>query len=128
MFNSLSATKSCSIKETNWLINKGICVLLFDPFKHLLLRKIVVLKTCWKSNFFRKKIWRTALALKSKKVQGVLRKTFILALLSSAVFRLKNHLKFLQNCFVREIKGFCQFLQKSAWFCEHNECFPKYLG
>ena len=37
-----------SIKETNWLISKGICVILFDVFdgcfqrnaKHLLLRKI----------------------------------------------------------------------------------------
>ena len=28
-----------SIKDTNWLINKGMCVLLFDGFKHLTLKK-----------------------------------------------------------------------------------------
>ena len=65
-------------------------VLLFDVFKHLLLRKTDVLKTCRKSKFLGKKIWRNALALKSKKVQGIFGKTFILALLSSAVFRLQN--------------------------------------
>ena len=37
-----------SIKETNWLINKGMCVLLFDVLKHLQLRKTDVLKTCRK--------------------------------------------------------------------------------
>ena len=67
-----------------------MCALLFDVFKHLLLRKTDVLKTCRKSKFLGKKIWRNALALKSKKVQGIFGETFILALLSSAVFRLKN--------------------------------------
>ena len=55
-------------------------VLLFDVFKHLLLRKTDVLKTCWKSKFLGKKTWRNALALKSKKVQGILGGKFILAL------------------------------------------------
>ena len=50
-FNSLPMATSCSIKETNWLINKGMCVLLFDVFKHLLLRKTDVLKTCQKRKF-----------------------------------------------------------------------------
>ena len=67
-----------------------MCVLLFDAFKHLLLRKTDVLKTCRKSKFLGKKIWRNALALKSKKVQGIFGKTFILELLSSAVFCLQN--------------------------------------
>ena len=67
-----------------------MCALLFDVFKHLLLRKTDVLKTCPKSKFLGKKIWRNALALKSKKVQGIFGETFILALLSSAVFRLQN--------------------------------------
>ena len=44
-----------SIKETNWLINKGICIILFDVSKHLLLRKTDVLKTCPKSKFLEKK-------------------------------------------------------------------------
>ena len=67
-----------------------MCVLLFDVFKHLLLRKTDVLKTCLKSKFLGKKIGRNALALKSKKVQVVFRETFILAILPSAVFRLQN--------------------------------------
>ena len=67
-----------------------MCVLLFDVFKHLLLRKTDVLKTFRKSKFLGKKIWRNALALKSKKVQGIFGETFILVLLSSAVFRLRN--------------------------------------
>ena len=65
-------------------------VLLFDVFKHLLLRKTGVLKNCPKSKFLGKKIWRNVLALKSEKIQGIFGKTFILALLSSAVFRLQN--------------------------------------
>ena len=67
-----------------------MCVLLFDVFQHLLLRKIDILKTCRKNKFLRKKIRRNALALKKKKVQGILGKPFILALLSSAVFCLQN--------------------------------------
>ena len=68
-----------------------MCVLLFDVVKDLLLRKNDVLKNFQKSKFIEKKIWRNALALKSKKVQGMLGKTLILALSSSAVFRLQNH-------------------------------------
>ena len=71
-------------------MNKRTCVLLFDVFKHLLPRKTEVLKTCRKSKFLGNKIWRNAPALKSKKVQGVFWEMFILALLSSAVFRLQN--------------------------------------
>ena len=44
-----------SIKEANWLINKGMRVLLFDVFKHLLLRKTDILKTCRKVNFLERK-------------------------------------------------------------------------
>ena len=68
-----------------------MCILLFDVFKYLLLRKTDVLKTYRKSKFLGKKICRNPLALKCKKVQGIFGKTFILALLSSAVFRLQNH-------------------------------------
>ena len=66
-----------------------MCVLLFDVFKHLLLRKTDVLKTCRKSKFLGKKIWRNALALKSKKVQGTFGETLSLAL-SSAVIGLQK--------------------------------------
>ena len=67
-----------------------MCVLLFNVFKHLLLRKTDVLKTYGKSKFLGEKISINALALKSKKVQDISGKTFILALLSLAVFRLQN--------------------------------------
>ena len=67
-----------------------MCVLLFDVFKHLLLRKNDVFTIFQKSTFLGKKISRNALALKRKKVQGIFGKTFILALLSSAVFLLQN--------------------------------------
>ena len=53
--------------------------------KQLLLRKTDVLK-----NFLGKQIGRNALTLKSKKVQSIFGGTFILALSSSAVFRLQN--------------------------------------
>ena len=52
--------------------------------RHLLLRKTDVL------DFLGKKIGRNALTLESKKVQGIFRGTFILALSSSADFRLQN--------------------------------------
>ena len=55
--------------------------------KQLLLRKTDVLK-----NFLGKQIGRNALTLKSKKVQSIFGGTFILALSSSAVFRLQNHI------------------------------------
>ena len=41
--------------------------------------------------FLGKKIWRNIQVLKSKKLQGILGETFILALLSSAAVRLQNH-------------------------------------
>ena len=65
-------------------------VLLFDVFKHLLLRKTDVLKTCQKSKFIGKKIWRTAIVFKNKNVQGIFGEMFILVLLPSAVFYLQN--------------------------------------
>ena len=80
---------SSSIKGKNWLKNKGMCVLLFDVFKHLLFKKLTFSKLVEKINFLERKIWRNALALKNKKVQGTFRETFILAL-SSAVFYLQN--------------------------------------
>ena len=63
-----------------------------DVLKHLLLRKTDVLKTCRKHKFLGKKILKNTLALNSKKVQGILGGKFILALSSSAAFRLQNRL------------------------------------
>ena len=63
--------------------------------------KVIKVKECqtftikkhWRSlnfDFLGKKIWKNALALKSKNVQGIFGETFILALSSLAVFWLKN--------------------------------------
>ena len=68
-----------SIKEINRLISKGMSNICYEEqlkFSNF--------------NFLGKKIWRNALALKSKKVQGIFGEIFILALSSSAVFRLQN--------------------------------------
>ena len=77
---------------------------------NILLRKTDVLKTFRKRTFLGKKIWRNVLALKSKKVQDIFRKTFIFGIvvfiLSSAVFCLQNCLRSLLICFARDIKGF----------------------
>ena len=82
-----------------------MCVLLFDVFNGCSLVKKSIgkemstiyteknwrsEKTCWKSKFFEMKIWRNAPVLKSKKEQVIFGGTFILELLSSAVFRLQN--------------------------------------
>ena len=69
----------------------------------MLLRKIDVLKSCLKSKFLGKKLWRNAPALKSKKVQGIFGETFILGLFSLLVFGLQN-----RASDVRVIKGFYQ--------------------
>ena len=52
--------------------------------------KLMFSKLVEKVNFYGEKTWRNALALKSKEVQVLFGETFILALLSSAVFRLQN--------------------------------------
>ena len=51
------------------------------------------IKNDWRSqniDFLRKMIWRNALALKRKTLQGIFGETCILALLHSAVFGLKK--------------------------------------
>ena len=78
-----------------------MCVLLFDGFNGCSLvkkyigkgmsntsRKLKFSKHVGKVNFLERKF---ELALKSKKVQDIFVLTFILALLSSAVFLLQNH-------------------------------------
>ena len=56
------------------------------------MRKTDVLKTCRNAPA---QPWKNASALKGKKVQGIFRETFILALLSSAVIRLQNRVSYL---------------------------------
>ena len=109
-------------KEINRVISKGMS-------KHLLLRKTGVLKTCRKIKSLGKKIWRNVLALKSKKVQGIFGETFILALLSSALFLLRNLSQISFDLFYSGDKRLLsEFLRKWGWFQGHNERFPKCLG
>ena len=70
------------------------------------------------------------LALKSKKVQGIFGKNFILALLSSAVFHLQNSVSdFFLKCFVRVIKGFYRsFLGNEADFRDIMNISPNILA
>ena len=84
-------------------------VLLFDVFKHLLLRKTDALKICRKSKFLGKKIQRNALALKSKNIQGIFGKIFILALLSSAAFCIQSHVSDLFQIFLFRRTKFSHF-------------------
>ena len=52
--------------------------------------KLAFSKLVGKVNFSERKFEKNALALKGKKVQGIFGEMFILALLSSAVFRLQS--------------------------------------
>ena len=121
-----------SIKEASWLINKVMCVLLSDVvFKHSekLFRKTDLLKTCRKSKYLGKKIWRNALAWKSKKLQGIFGKTFIwhYYLQLSFVYKTVSQISFKLFC-SGDKRLLSEFLRKWGWFQGHNERFPKYLG
>ena len=102
-------------------------ILLFDVFKNLLLRKTDILKTCRKSKFLGKKIWRNALvALKGKKVQSISGQMLILVLLC-LVYKIVSQISF--NLFCSDDKRLLsEFLRKWGWFQGHNERYPKYLG
>ena len=77
--------------------------------KHLLLRKTDFSKLVGKVNFSENFFLRNAIALNSKKVQGIFGETFILASLSSVVFHLQNRVSaFFQFAFAQEIKDFHQ--------------------
>ena len=120
-----------SIKEASWLINKVMCVLLSDVvFKHSekLFRKTDVLKTCRKSKYLGKKIWRNALAWKSKKLQGIFGKTFIwhYYLQLSFVYKTVSQISFKLFC-SGDKRPLSEFPSKWGWL-GHNEHFPKYLG
>ena len=93
------------IKKTNWLMNKGMWVLLFDIFKHLLLRKTDVLKTCWESKYLGKKIRRNSEQEGTRHIrENVYFRIIVCCCLSST----KPCLRFLLNCFFLEDKWFYQ--------------------
>ena len=68
-----------SVKEINRLISKAMSNIYY--WEKLTFSNL---------SFHGKKIWRNALALKGRKVQGIFGETFIFALSSSAVFRRQN--------------------------------------
>ena len=61
-----------------------------------------------KLGFSRKQNLKKGTSFEEPKGTRYIGETFILALLSSAVFRVQNCLRFLLICFAREIKGFYQ--------------------
>ena len=87
---------------------------LISNVKYLLLRKTDVLKTFRKRKFLRKKIWRNALALKSKKVQG---SVYFGIIVFCCLWSAKPCPRFLLIWFAREIKSFYQsFLRNEVEF------------
>ena len=73
------------------------------------MRKTGVLKTCRKSKFFGKKIGRNGLALKSEKVQCIIRGNVHFGIIVfNCLSPTKLCLRFLLIYFPREIKGFYQ--------------------
>ena len=83
----------------------------------------------WEKLTFSKLVWKVNLSegtfeemrwlWRAKKVQGVFGETFILTLLSSAVFRLQNHGDWDWEMSLNH--------RKWDWF-QGNKRFPKYLG
>ena len=97
--------------------------------KHLLLRKTDILKTCRKSKFFGKKIWRNAPPLKSKRYKVYLGKRLFWQYCLHLFFVYKTVSQISFNLFCSGDKRLLwEFLKEWGWFQGHNECFPKFLG
>ena len=96
-----------SVKEIN-MLSKGMS-------------KISIEKN-WHSqnfNFLGKKIWRNALALKSKKVQGIFGENYFGIIVFSCLSSRNLCLRFLLICYAREIKAFSDLPRKWGWFYKH---------
>ena len=102
-----------------------MCVLLFDVFKHLLLRKTDVLKTYGKSKFLGKK----CTSFEEQKGTKYIRENVYFDIIFSCLSSTKSCLRFLLNCFVQEIKGFYQsFLGNEVDFGDVMIVFPNILA
>ena len=78
-----------------------MCVLLLGAFKHLLLRKTDVLKISRKENF------KKCTSFEEQKGTRYIRENVYFGIIIfSCLSSTKPCLRFLLNCFVREIKGF----------------------
>ena len=86
-----------------------MCVLSFDVFKHLLLRKTDVLKTCRKKKNSRKENSTKCTSFEEEKGTRYIReKVYFGIIIFSSLLSTKPCLRFLLNCFVWDIKGFYQ--------------------
>ena len=94
-----------------------------------MLRKTHVLKTCRKSKFLRRKIWRNALALKSKryKVYSGKRLLWHYYLQLSFVYKILSQISFKLFC-SGDKRLLSEFLWKWGWFQGHDEGFPIHIG
>ena len=139
--------RSCS--KTSWWVGYFIhfkCTRVFFYLMFLMISyygqecQTFTIEQNWRSqnfNFLGKKIWRNALALKSKKVQGIFGETFILGLSSSFisvglapssfVHKRESQISFKLLC-SRDKLLLSEFRGKRGWFQGHAERFPKYLG
>ena len=94
-----------SLKETNWLINKGMCVLLFYVFKHVLLRGRS--QNLWKSKFVGEKILKKCTSFEKQKGTRYIRENVYFGIIIfSCLSSTKPCLRCLLNFFVWEIKSF----------------------
>ena len=93
------------------------------------MRKTDVFKTCRKSKFLGKKIWRYALALKRKKVHLYSAKPLFwhYYLQLSFLHKMISQISFKLFC-LRDIRILSELLRKWGWFQGHHERFPKYLS
>ena len=103
-----------------------MCVLLFDVFKHLLLRKNDALKTCRKSKLLRKKFVRNE---EQKGTKYIRENVYFGIIIFSCLSSTKPCLRFLLNCFVWEIKGFYQSsLGNEVDFSDIINVFPNIVA
>ena len=93
-------------------------VLLFHVFfNNILLRKTEALKACRKSKYLGKKIWRNAVALKNKKVEGMFGKSLFSHhyLQLPFVYKIVFQISFKLFC-LGDIRLLSEFLMKWGWF------------
>ena len=82
-------------------------VLLFDVFKTLLLRKTDVLKI-YQQEHLQKENLKKCTGFEEQKCSRYIRENVYFGIIFSCLLSAKMCLRFLLNCFVREIKGFYQ--------------------
>ena len=86
-----------------------MCVLLYNLFKHLLLRKSDVLKTCRKRKFLGNKSLKKCTSFEEQNCARYIRENLYFGIfIFSCLLSTKACHRFLLHLFFWEIKGFCQ--------------------